>query len=87
MAIDPEVADAINLMWIFVAGIFCFILQAGEFFVLCLLRKFVAAGPCKESSQSTCLLPNAIVSRVKVRLWKSFRIMHRFSIDSVLLLR
>lgn len=29
MAIDQEVADAINLLWIFVAGIMCFLLQAG----------------------------------------------------------
>lgn len=29
MAVDPEVADAINLLWIFVAGVICFLLQAG----------------------------------------------------------
>jgi Amt family ammonium transporter len=29
MAIDPEVAEAINLLWILVAGIICFFLQAG----------------------------------------------------------
>lgn len=29
MAIDPEVAEAINLSWIFVAGVICFLLQAG----------------------------------------------------------
>lgn len=29
MAIDQEIADAINLLWIFVAGIMCFLLQAG----------------------------------------------------------
>jgi hypothetical protein len=40
MAIDPEVADAINLCWIFVAGIFAFLMQGGGFFVVCLLRMF-----------------------------------------------
>jgi Amt family ammonium transporter len=29
MAIDPEVAEAINLLWILVAAIICFFLQAG----------------------------------------------------------
>lgn len=29
MAIDPEVAEAVNLLWILVAGIICFLLQAG----------------------------------------------------------
>ena len=51
MAIDPEVADAINLMWVFVAGIFCFLLQAGGFCRV-LARKFVAAAPWEELSQS-----------------------------------
>lgn len=27
MAIDPEVAEAINLCWIFVAAVICFLLQ------------------------------------------------------------
>jgi len=29
MAVDAEVADSINLLWIFVAGVICFLLQAG----------------------------------------------------------
>jgi Amt family ammonium transporter len=29
MAVDQEIADAINLLWVFVAGIMCFLLQAG----------------------------------------------------------
>ena len=62
MAIDPEVAEAINLMWIFVAGIFCFLLQAGGF-CRALAPNVFSAAPreelCRQSS--TRVLPNAVL--------------------------